>query len=316
MVWIEGYEEEIARVFAEAEEETAFYPAPFCEQGLAFLAEFKPRGSGFGTNYICFLLPAWLREETGSPDRLVRDLAVGNAFAMLHFFLLDDVMDAPDPLKARRALALGQLFQDSFRKRYGWHFPAESPLWSYYAKYLATWAVSVVREEDAPAEPRDPGRLAAKSSLVKLCAAGMLVLAGKPERIPRMEEAIDLALATLQLADDWKDWKEDLAEGGERRNAFLALVREALALAPEQPLAEAAVMKAIYRGGALDKLADIAEEHGERLASLGDAPSPLRAFQQTIFRGIRRDAKKAADTTARIGKGDMFSVILSNSENF
>ncbi|XID91334.1 hypothetical protein ACF3MZ_22875 [Paenibacillaceae bacterium WGS1546] len=314
MDWIEGYEEEMVLVFAEAEEETSAYPVPLREPGLAFLSRFKPRDNGPGTNYICFLLPAWLQKETGSPDRLVRDLAVGNAFAMLHFFLLDDVMDAPDPLKIRQALALGQLFQDSFRGRYGRHFPAESPLWSYYERYLAMWAVSVAREGEAPANPRDPGGLAAKSSPVKLCAAGMLSLAGLPERIPGMEAAIDLALATLQLADDWADWKEDLAEGGERRNAFLALVREALALTPGQPLEEAAVLKAIYRGGALNKLAELAEEHGERIASLRDAPSPLRSFQRTILGGIRRDAKKAADMTSGIGKGDLFSIILTNSE--
>ncbi|RED58149.1 hypothetical protein [Cohnella lupini] len=309
-----GYELEIERIFSEAAEEIARFPSPLDESGLAILARCNPIGGGKGTNQISFLLPYWMREVTECRIETCRDLAVGNLFAMIHYFLMDDVMDHADTASVtaepRLALALGQLLQTLFFRRYSIHFPADSPLWEHYRDYVSDWAVAVSQEGRTLANPRDPKGLARKSAPVKLCATGLLLLSGQPEAIVLTEEAVDLVLATLQLSDDWMDWLEDLAEEG--NNAFLTLVRQRLSLADEEPLDERKVKQSVYRGDSLRMLADIVKGHGERLRAIQNVPADLLSFQASIADGIVRDADRAEDATRLLVTGGGLSYFLSN----
>ncbi|QMV42001.1 hypothetical protein [Cohnella cholangitidis] len=314
MKWRDRYEKELAFLFAEAAAETARFPEPFNEIGLALLAKANPQDNSAGTNYITFLLPYWLKERIAeSSDILCRDLAIGNIFAMLHYFLMDDVMDlgaeSNNKVGVREALVLGQLYQVLFQQRYGRHFAAESPVWQDYRRYMEVWGVAVSQENKQSTNPYDPGRLAAKSAPVKLCAAAMLLSAGRRESLPELEAAIDLVLATLQLADDWKDWRDDLAE--ESCNAFLTLVRQRISLPPDQPLDERKVKQGIYRANALDHLLEISEGYGRRLVEISDVPLSLVDFQQTLTEEIRRDARLAEEMTFELASGGSLSYFLS-----
>jgi len=307
--------DEIAAVFAEAAAGVGAYPSPLREAILALIRRAEPTNGDGVSNYIAFLLPLWMGETTGASLELRRDLAVGNVYAMLHFFLLDDAMDGDDAqIGARVALAAGQLLQALFLERYGRHFASDSPLWEYYRTYLAEWGTAVADEGRRRADPRDPRALARKSAPVKLCAAGMLLSAGLDERIPEAEEAVDLALASLQLADDWADWRQDLKE--ERCNAFLTLVRrESLALPEDQPLQERQVLQTIYRKGVLETLASIVLSHGERLSSLPGTAPGLVQFHHTIMRGLLNDAQAARDSTDKLASGGGFSYFLSKMKD-
>ncbi|MDG0811463.1 hypothetical protein [Cohnella rhizosphaerae] len=120
---------EIADVFAEAAAGANAYPEPMGDllRGLVLRAD--PTGRDRKSNYIAFMLPAWIGERTGADPAMCRDLAVGNVYAMLHFFLLDDAMDGGGAgLEGRRSLAAGQLLHALFMERYGRHFPPDSPL--------------------------------------------------------------------------------------------------------------------------------------------------------------------------------------------
>lgn len=303
---------EIAGVFAEAAAGADAYPEPLgaLVRGLVMRAD--PTGRDRKSNYIAFLLPSWIGELTGANPALCRDLAVGNVYAMLHFFLLDDVMDGGDAgLENKRALAAGQLLQALFMERYGRHYPPDSPLWAYFRTYLAEWATAVSDEGLRRADPRDFRTLARKSAPVKLGAAAALLSAGLPEQIADAEEAVEVALASLQLADDWADWRDDLP-GEERSNAFLTLVRrESLALPEDQPLQERLVLQAIYRKGALEQLASILLGHGERLSALPNVAPGLVRFQQEIVAGIMNDVQATRDTTDKLASGGGFSYFLS-----
>ncbi|RKP51623.1 hypothetical protein D7Z26_17760 [Cohnella endophytica] len=313
MSFADKYAEEIAELFSAATTETTAFPAPLNGLGLALLDKLNPLTSGAGTNYIAFLLPYWLREQTACSGVLCRDLAIGNVFAMVHFFLLDDAMDSETGvggLPAREALALGQLFQAAFQRRYGRHFAADSPIWTYYRRYLEQWASAVSQEGALPADPSDSARLAAKSAPVKLCAAGMLLLSGQEQRIPELEQAIDLVLATLQLSDDWTDWNEDLQDGG-HGNAFLTIVRETLGVEPDQPLEERSVRRAIYRANALEGLSRIARSYGERLMTLANVPERLLEMQEMLQVGLEKDASDAERKTNELASEGGLSYILS-----
>ncbi|WP_276356900.1 hypothetical protein [Cohnella caldifontis] len=309
---IESYRDETNRIFAEAAEEIAAFPAGLSGIGLDMLARCDPSKNGGKTNGISYLLPYWFRERTGGPIELCRDLAVGSLLMMLHYFVLDDAMDRGTDTRhggIRWPLALGQLLQERFRQRYEWHFPSGSPLWDYYRKYLQEWAFAVHREPEIQANPREIGQLAGKAAPVKIGAAGMLLRAGQAEGIPDAEEAVELALAVLQLSDDWADWREDLPESN--RNAFLTLVRERLSMSASDPLDERSVRQAIFRHQALDKLADIAEAYGERLGRSSCAPVDLIDFLSTIAKDIRKGAITAEESTRRLADGGGLDYYLS-----
>ncbi|CAI6086622.1 hypothetical protein [Cohnella sp. JJ-181] len=302
---------EIGNIFAEAAAGADAYPGPLGAAIRGLVKRAEPTDRDRKSNYIAFMLPSWIGERTGADPALCRDLAVGNVYAMLHFFLLDDVMDGGDAgMEGRRALAVGQLLQALFTERYARRFPPDSPLWAYYRTYLAEWGNAVSEEGLRRADPRDPRALARKSAPVKLGATAILLSAGLPEQIRDTEEAVELALASLQLADDWADWREDLNE--ERCNAFLTLVRrESLALPEDQPLQERLVLQAIYRKGALETLASIVLGYGERLASLPRIPQGLPRFQQEILSGILHDVQATRDATDKLASGGGFSYFLS-----
>lgn len=130
-----------------------------------------------------------------------------------------------------------------------------------------------------------------------------------------MEEALDLVLATLQLSDDWADWREDLAEGGERRNAFLTLVRRSLGLPSGEPLEERAVKRGIYHKSGLRELAGIAGSHRERLECIPEVPHALLAFHSDIVMGLEKDASEAEEWVERLAAGGGLSFLLSDLAN-
>lgn len=301
---IDKYREEIAAMFAEASAEMETLPDEFRELGQALLAKSNPLANGGGTNLICFLLPYWMRETTGAPAAQCRDLAVGNLFKMLHYFMLDDAMDGQEgrsPQGLRKSLALGQLLNGMYRQRYTRHFPHDSSLWTFECAYEEQWAIIVGGEGRKAVEPWDIARLAGKAAPVKLCATGLLLESGQAKRVGETERAIDLALAILQLSDDLEDWREDLAE--EKRNAFLTLVRSKLALPESEPLSEPLVMRAIYRLGCVGDFADIASEFGTNMREIPDVPSGLAAFGEAIEREIRGHARTIEGAVEELAAG-------------
>lgn len=312
MHWIDDFRTELDNVFTEAAEEIVSFPYPLNERGLTMLARFNPLNEDGNTNYISYLLPFWMREQTDVSPELCHDLAIGNLFAMLHFFILDDAIDYSSEVSGdsiRHSLVLGQLLHNLFYQRYYRHYSRESKIWHYYDKYFADWALAVYHEGKAPADPLAVQLLASKSSMVKLCVAGILLSAKRQDLIQNYEEAITLTLATLQLADDWADWLEDLAE--QNNNAFLSLVRLQLSLDPETTIDERIVKKAIYQYSCLERLAEIAGANSRCLEEIPSVPWRLVDFHNSIVEGIRRDARLADEMTSQIALGGL-SYFLSN----
>ncbi|WP_199616966.1 hypothetical protein [Paenibacillus alkalitolerans] len=313
MFEIEDYRDELELIFAEALEEIAALPAGLSERGQELLALSHPLYNGGRANVISYLLPYWLREQTHGPIELYRDIAVGNIHAMLHFFLLDDAMDGSgeNPDGVRGSLALSQLLDELFKQRYRRHFPHDSTLWNCYRKYLGEWASAVYSESAKPMNPSDSGQLARKAAPVKICATGMMLHAGRPDRIPDVEEAVDLALAVLQLSDDWADWRDDLPVSN--CNAFLSIVRDLLSLRNEEVLDERSVRRAIYNRHAVDRLAEIAESYVGRLRRIPNTPDRLIAFAYAIAQSIRKNALQVDESTQKLALEGGFSNILSKS---
>ncbi|WNR44550.1 hypothetical protein [Paenibacillus roseipurpureus] len=305
---LDQYRDEIVWIFGEAAAQLQTLPEESKEQALALLGQCYPfdRKDSEGSNMISYLLPYWVGETVGSPIELCRELAVGNVYGMLSFFLLDDVMDEKGEI--RRSLALSTLLNQRFMEAYHRCFSGDPQLGACYNRYLAEWAEAMYREVDEPMDPRDPGRLARKAAPVKLCAAALLLQAGVAKRIGDMEVAIDLALAVLQLSDDWTDWREDLPTAS--CNAFLVLLRENLPLQAGEVLDESMVKRGIYREQALGGLATLACDYANQLSAMKDAPASLQVFTSIITQSLQRKANEIRDHYDSLLNDGGFSMYL------
>lgn len=239
MLWYERYKSRLKGLFNSALDTIAGFPAPLNELGLAYAKKFDPVDNDGGKDYICTLLPYWLQEPASLTDKQCGQLALANVYGMLYFFIQDDVMDskvAGDDWKSQ--LALGNLLQLEMYRVLRELFPSHSPLWDYYNSYVRTWADSVVNEGNGNYFLTNPLRTAGKAGPVKVSVAGAWLLAldasGErgnssqedelilKEKIRYTEEAVDTALMTLQMLDDWSDWREDLTDGS--YNGLLAMI--------------------------------------------------------------------------------------------
>ncbi|MBD2844936.1 hypothetical protein IDH44_07025 [Paenibacillus sp. IB182496] len=302
MRWFTDYEEEIKMALELAREAVKAYPSSLRETAETMLRRADPRHNR--SNYVAYLLPLWLAKDERHAAAAIR-LAGAHFLAALHFGLVDDMMDEPPAVwsgERRQLLLLSQLLQESFKAEYRRHFSSDSVVWEDLGRYTSEWAVAALNERARIADPRNVRQLAAKAAPVKLGASALLELRGEPEQRTAAERAVELTLATLQLADDWADWQDDLTQP--EGNAFLSLVREHLPLQDQEAPWDARLVKrAVYHYGALDGLSRIADDLCARLSPLTGVSPMLIAYQRSICDGIRRDARAARAESDRLVLG-------------
>lgn len=276
MEWFERYKQQLVHVFKEAEQSISAFPPPLDSIGLAYVDRFNPVKHDNGKDYICTLLPYWLKEATGINDEQCKRFVLANIYGMLYFFIQDDVMDRAPAPEWKEKLALGNLFYLEMLQQFRILFPSQHPFWSYYHQYVTTWADCVVNEQSEHYFLNDPIRTAGKAAPVKIAGTGAWLLREQPGSIPVTEEAIDLVLMTLQMLDDWADWRTDREEGS--YNGLLSMIAAEQA-ATEQPvpgskqpsidtLTIEAIEAAIYVHGCMRSYTEVAHRNHEQLLKL------------------------------------------------
>ncbi|MBO7743347.1 hypothetical protein I8J29_04020 [Paenibacillus sp. MWE-103] len=296
MLWKTEFETELTQVFRDAERLIDAFPAPLNAKGRAYLHAFNPLNPSAKKNHICYLLPFWMRPVADLEAERYRQLSLANVFVMLYFFIQDDLMDEA-PADWKEQLALGNLFHLAMLDLYRALFEHASPFWRYYRDYVTAWSLAVAYE--SPSGSLIPGELARKAAPVKLASTGALLLAGRAELEPAVSEAVDLTLATLQMADDWSDWEEDF----DRRNAnglvgMIEAEHRAAGLRP--PLGKHAIQAAIHVDGALGRYAQAAKANGDALVGLGLPLRHLSAFHDYLADGLSASAERLSDTKKRL----------------
>ncbi|RIX49414.1 hypothetical protein D3P08_22985 [Paenibacillus nanensis] len=264
MEWLERYQTNVNAVFASALERIEAFPAPLNEIGLRYAASFDPAKHN-GQDYICVLLPYWLQDATGISDEQCNRLTLANVYGMLYFFIQDDVMDNPTQTYVKGELALANLLHLEMLSVLRGLFPSDSPFWTYYGRYITTWADCVMNEHTANYFINDPIRTAGKAGPIKLSSTGACLLAGREELIPVIESAVDLSLMTLQMLDDWADWRIDFAEGS--YNGLIAMVAHDAGMQAGE-LTKEKVETQIYVLGCLKRLAEIAKRNHDLILKL------------------------------------------------
>jgi hypothetical protein len=312
MEWYNRYVDKLTVVFAEAQQRIAAYPAPLNEWGLKYAAKFDPVNTEGGKDYICSLLPFWVQNLSGISDEQSKRLALANVYGMLYYFIQDDVMDDDPAARVKESLALGNLLLLDMLAVWRSLFPADSPFWGYYEQYAATWADSVINEASANYFVHDPLRTAGKAGPVKSASTGALLLTGRDAFIPELEQAVDIALMTLQMSDDWTDWKVDLAEGS--YNGLIAMLAASSSRPADAPITEQLIETAIYVRGCMSQFAEIAAASHDRLLSLSisSSISELVDFHSFLVKQLQQTAASIDTNRKRLLQGG-FSYFLDGA---
>lgn len=267
MEWYKRYAHNLESVFHEAQLRIARFPDPLASLGQTLAENYNPlNDNDKGKDYICVLLPYWIQEITGISDEQCDRLALANIYGMLYFFILDDVMDSTQPGQVKSQLSLANLLQLEMHALFRELFPSESPLWSYYDRYVTLWADCVSNEDEADYFVNEPSLTAGKAAPVKIAAVGACLLAGCDEQIDEIGKAIDLTLMTLQMLDDWADWQVDLEEGS--YNGLLAMIAFEAGVTVKTLTADT-IQSHIYVLGSMNRYADIANRNHQQLIELG-----------------------------------------------
>lgn len=288
MKWYNQYKTNLISVFTIAEQQIAAFPPPLHTIGLAFADKFNPVKHD-GKDYICTLLPFWIKNSAGINESQCEQLALANVYGMLYFFIQDEVMDSKQPSSNwKERLALGNLLLLEMFKVFRELFPSDSVFWSYYDGYTATWADSVVNENRLNYFVNDLLHTAGKASPVKIASTGALLLSGRVAMIPTFENAIDIVLTTLQMADDWADWREDFAD--DSYNGLIAMIA-AGRVSDANPLTEKDIENAIYIRCCMYAYTAIARNNHDKLIALGIEANELIDFHTYILNHLNHIAE-------------------------
>lgn len=289
--WKTAALDELAIVFAEAKAIIASYPAPLGARGLRYLDKFNPLEADSTKNYICYSLPFWLKDAIFVDIRYCRRMSLANVFIMLYFFIQDDVMDSPEvQADWNEQLALCNLFYLTFLDLYRQEFHSSSPFWIHFNTYITEWAVSVATEGEMNEYPLNPLRFAKKAGPLKLASTGLLLLSDQEALINPVSEFVDDVLITLQMVDDWADWREDMAEGNE--NSLLAYLHSELKLGANERLTAEQVSNALAIQDHLSRFADQVQVRHEKLLQLQAVQIPhLLAFHQALSQELVQAAQ-------------------------
>ncbi|SEU00570.1 hypothetical protein [Paenibacillus sp. NFR01] len=282
MEWLDTYESELHVVFNEGKRILADFPPPLNRYGMSYLERFDVFATGSRKNYICYLLPFWLRDEFSLDPETARRMALGNVLCMLYFFLQDDAMDSGTV--AVWQLPLANLLYAEFLNLYRPLFPAHSPFWAYCNRYLREWADSVTNEAEGDYFFKDRRRIAHKASPLKLSGAAAMLLSGNNGLIEPLGQALDETLIALQMLDDYEDWEADWHEGG--YNCLLSLAAHS-GQRSGSLLTQEYIRSYIYTFGGLSVYADIAVARYREQQETGQQFGRLSAFHRELVGNLR-----------------------------
>jgi hypothetical protein len=310
MDWLHEYDEELRAVFNDASVIITGFPEPLRTQGLAYLHQFNVFKAGSHKNYICYLLPFWLRSEYGLTSKQVHQMSLGNVLIMLYFFLQDDLMDSKEPAAAEQ-LPLANLLYVEFLHIYRPLFAPDSSFWSYFKRYLFEWADSVAGESSSDYFLNDRVKIAHKASPLKLCSTAVLLLSDHAFLIADSEEMLHKVLITLQMLDDYEDWEQDLAEGS--YNCLLSLARCQLQEG-QGPLTAGKVKDFIFTEGGLASYAETALSNHSKLAEYRLKAPHLVAFHHVLVQNLQHIAA-AIEAERQLLQGGGLSYWLSKNRS-
>ncbi|NGZ74904.1 hypothetical protein [Saccharibacillus alkalitolerans] len=298
---------EMRRAFEACRKTIEGFPVPFAECGVRYLDRFDPDRGGGPTNYICCLLPYWLRQAAGIPLEQCRPIAEANLFGMLHFHLQDERTDRAAVLD-RTHIVLSQLLNAEMIARYAALFRSPEAFRSALLACTAEWASGMAAERESDPFPERQQDLASRSAPLLLCP---LSLFEERESLrARALHAVRETLITLQMADDWADYAEDLREGS--YNSLVSLYRKERGLPAETPVEAREIGDAVYAGGLLGRYAEFAARRQLELETYREDFGELIAFHAALAGDLERIAAGIETEKRDLAQGGFSYWLLGN----
>lgn len=292
MDWFKPYEQDLSEVFADCSSRIAQFPSPLNEIGQKYIQKFDVFQQGSAKNYICYLLPFWMKDLTALTPDTYRKLSTANIFGMLYFFIQDDIMDThPNDYTSgmwKHQLALANLLHSQFIHTYVDIFPSTSTFWNYFEDYIQEWSEGVIHESQHDYFQHNPLHIAKKAAPVKLGSTAALLLANRSELIPIASDLMNNVLLTLQMMDDWADYEQDLSDGS--YNCLLSLIKSENNLTRSHTLTIEEVHRAIYLHGILDDYVNIASATHQRLSNSHLNVPHVTSFHKTLVDELMAEA--------------------------
>lgn len=305
MSYFKPYETDIAQIFREAERRIQFFPQPLNEIGRSYMNKFNPLHANSANNYICYLLPYWMKDITPISDEQCAKLSLANVFGMLYFFIQDDVMDSDTDDRSLQ-LTLSHLFHLEMYTVLRSLYDSSSPFWHYYHLYVTEWANSVLNESRSDYFNTSPLMVSKKSGPVKIASTGALLLSNNTPAIPIVEDMVEHVLVSLQMADDWVDWETDLHEGS--YNCLLALISHSLP--HTESLSTDIVTQYLYEKEILSSYLLTAIHNDSVIKSHGLPATNLFLFHDSIVRNLTAQAERLSQVKKTLLYGG-FDQLLS-----
>lgn len=315
MKFCDGYIEDLEIVFEMCRERIRAFPEPFIKTGLAYIDMFDPLKIKKG-NYICYMLPFWLRDPFKVDKGTSRVLSMINIFKMLYFFIQDDIIDSDKPEKYSHLLPLANLFFIEFYGLYQGlmqHYPS---FWPYVKRYFNDWAVSNdfeknnSKSKDINLSALDLSMLAKKAAPIKLSACAVCFLSGKEDYIDDLDRQIDYTLITLQLVDDWTDKYKDFEEG-----SFTLVLGEIMNFCDIDDFANLKkedINRAAFFSDIPQKIHSIAEKHHQQISSFAIEVPDIILFHDSLINSVENIMSNIDSKKNDILKGGFFNFLKSN----
>jgi hypothetical protein len=284
---LHDFDKDLDWVLTSYKNKISSYSPVFRQGALNFWEKYNALHDDKKKNYICYLLPFWLWQTFQFDRDDCRKISLGNIFGYFYFLVQDAVMDTAPGEYHGDLLPLGNLFFLDFIGQYRELFTSDSPFWSYLTKYFNVWADGVAweREEhwDQTKEfsENDMIKVAQKAAPLKITNVAACLLSGNEMAIEPLSKLIDHALITLQLLDDWNDWREDQQKGN--CTYFLSLVLKYCGLNNLAELNESHIIKAIYEGNLYQNIVAMVEKNHEFLKSFSELPVSYLISYHEIF---------------------------------
>lgn len=235
--------------------------------------------------------------------------AVAHLGNSLH--LADDLMDGDlDPSRLTGSVLRCEALQFEAYVTLAALFPPGSPFWCTLRALLAEYAGACLAERELVegARPwtdltRDEAERIArgKSCVIRMPVIAMGLLAGTDDRVPALVRALDAYSVGVQMHDDVRDWKRDLATGFPSLLLVRALGRRPSAEDRADPAFVRDVSRRIFYGGHVQAVLDLGRAEIESAIRETDA-LPRCGFREVLQFERDRITALAADLDRIVAK--------------
>lgn len=193
---------------------------------LQTLAGSEKRLSARTMNRMHLLFPFWFMDGLGLNYETCRVIACGNVYGLLHYLILDWIIDADEGL-SNEWLLLGDLFYAQAVQCYLSVIPAGAMdhWWIHMREAMTQHAQGVLMEkghykvEDEYTDPEI--LLMLRGTMFRICGYTLALASSREKEGPALAHAIDCFHAGFNILDDLQDWRQD----GQRGPSFNAVLQ-------------------------------------------------------------------------------------------